>query len=41
MNTDFEKTIRENSKILHKFCQIYTDKADDYEELFQEMMIQI
>lgn len=41
MNTDFEKTIRENSKILHKFCRIYTDNAEDYEELFQEMMIQI
>lgn len=41
MNTDFETTIRENSKILHKFCRIYTDNADDYEELFQQMMIQI
>ncbi len=41
MKTEFEKIIRENSKILHKFCRIYTDCAEDYEELFQEMMIQI
>ncbi len=41
MNSEFEKTIRENAAILHKFCRIYTDNAAEYEELFQEMMIQI
>ena len=41
MNTEFEKTIRENAAILHKLCRIYTDDAQEYEELFQEMMIQI
>ena len=41
MNAEFEKTIRENQAILHKFCRIYTDKTEDYEELFQEMLIQI
>ena len=41
MNPEFEKTLRENVAILHKFCRIYTDNSDEYEELFQEMMIQI
>ncbi len=41
MKSEFEKTIRENGKILHKFCHIYTDDRTEYEELFQEMMIQI
>ncbi len=41
MNTDFEKIVLENSKILHKFCHIYTDNAGEYEELFQQMLIQI
>lgn len=41
MNSEFEKIIRENAGILHKFCQIYTDDQTEYEELFQEMMIQI
>ncbi len=41
MNSEFEKIIRENAGILHKFCRIYTDKTEDYEELFQEMLIQI
>ena len=41
MNAEFEKTVRDNAAILHKFCRIYTDKSDEYEELFQEMLIQI
>lgn len=41
MKPEFEKTIRENAATLHKFCHIYTDNFQEYEELFQEMMIQI
>ncbi len=41
MNAEFEKTVRENAAILHKFCRIYTDNSDEYKELFQEMLIQI
>lgn len=41
MKSEFEKTIREHAAILHKFCGIYTDDPQEYEELFQEMLIQI
>ena len=41
MKPDFEPTIRENAAILHKLCRVYTSDAAEYEELFQEMMIQI
>lgn len=41
MNPEFEKTVRENAAILHKFCRIYTDNSQEYKELFQEMLIQI
>lgn len=41
MKPDFEQTIRENSGVLHKLCRVYTYSSDEYEELFQEMLVQI
>jgi len=41
MQPDFEQTIRENSGVLHKLCRIYSNNRDEYEELFQEMLVQI
>lgn len=41
MNTEFEQTIKENTGVLHKLCRVYTFNADEYEELFQEMLIQV
>ena len=41
MEPEFEQTIKENAGVLHKLCRVYTYNADEYEELFQEMLIQI
>ncbi len=41
MESDFEQTIKENAGVLHKLCRVYTYNADEYEELFQEMLVQI
>jgi len=41
MKPDFEKTISENAGVLHKLCRVYTNNPDEYEELFQEMLVQI
>lgn len=41
MMPDFEQTIRENSGVLHKLCRVYTYDDHEYEELFQEMLVQI
>ncbi len=41
MDSEFERTIRENAGVLHKLCRVYTYNADEYEELFQEMLVQI
>ena len=41
MEQEFEQIIRENAGVLHKLCRIYTYNADEYEELFQEMLVQI
>ena len=41
METEFGQIIKENVGVLHKLCRIYTFNADEYEELFQEMLVQI
>jgi RNA polymerase sigma factor (sigma-70 family) len=41
MESEFEQTIKENAGILHKLCRVYTYNADEYEELFQEMLVQV
>lgn len=41
MEADFEQIIRNNTGAMHKLCRVYTYSADEYEELFQEMLVQI
>lgn len=41
MEIDFEQTIRDNAGILHKLCRVYANDDSEYEEIFQEMMIQV
>ena len=41
MELEFEQTINENAGVLHKLCRVYTNNSDEYEELFQEMLVQI
>lgn len=41
MRLDFEQIILENAGILHKLCRVYSNNESEYEEIFQEMMIQI
>lgn len=41
MESEFERTIEENVGVLHKLCRVYTYNPDEYEELFQEMLVQI
>lgn len=41
MDSDFERTIKENVGVLHKLCRVYTFNQSEYEELFQEMLVQI
>lgn len=41
MQSDFEQIIRKNAGILHKLCRVYSNNDSEYEEIFQEMMIQI
>ena len=41
MDSEFEQTINENAGVLHKLCRVYTNNSNEYEELFQEMLVQI
>ncbi|UKB80566.1 RNA polymerase sigma factor [Chryseobacterium sp. MEBOG07] len=45
MSTEQEKTFIEffkpNQRVIHKICKIYTDNAEDHEDLFQEITIQL
>ena len=41
MTPNFEQTVQQYANILHKLCRVYTNDAAEYEELFQEMLIQI
>ncbi len=41
MESEFEQIIKKNAGVLHKLCRVYTYNADEYEELFQEMLVQI
>lgn len=45
MSTGQEKTFIEffkpNQKLIHKICRIYTNNAEDHEDLFQEITIQL
>ena len=41
MEPEFDQTIKKNAGVLHKLCRVYTFNDDEYEELFQEMLIQV
>lgn len=45
MTTNLEKTfihfLKENQRLVHKICRIYTDNLQDHEDLFQEITIQL
>jgi RNA polymerase sigma factor (sigma-70 family) len=45
MSSDLEKKIidvfKENQRIVHKICRIYTNNSEDHEDLFQEITIQL
>lgn len=41
MEADFEQVIKENAGAMHKLCRVYTYNQYEYEELFQEMLVQI
>ncbi|WP_326984933.1 sigma-70 family RNA polymerase sigma factor [Chryseobacterium sp. MYb264] len=45
MNSNLEETfvafLKENQRIVHKVCRIYTDNKEDHEDLFQEITIQL
>lgn len=37
----FIKFFKPNQRLIHKICKIYTDNAEDHEDLFQEITIQL
>jgi len=37
----FVEFFKPNQKLIHKICKIYTDNAEDHEDLFQEITIQL
>ena len=41
MDPEFERTIKDNISVIHKLCRVYTFNQDEYEQLFQEMQIQV
>jgi len=45
MNSELEKTFvdffKPNQRLIHKICKIYTDSAEDHEDLFQEITVQL
>ncbi|MET3536476.1 RNA polymerase sigma factor [Chryseobacterium limigenitum] len=45
MSTNLERTfiqfLKENQRIVHKICRIYTNNEQDHEDLFQEITIQL
>lgn len=41
METELEQIITQNAGAMHKLCRVYTFSQDEYEELFQEMLVQI
>lgn len=37
----FTQLIEKNQGIIHKVCRIYTDKPEEHEDLFQEIVLQL
>lgn len=38
---EFVKLMRENQRLVHKVCKIYTDNPLDHDDLFQEITLQL
>lgn len=45
MNVDIEKkfieVFKDNQRIIHKICRIYTNNTEDHDDLFQEITLQV
>ncbi len=41
MNTEFKQIIEKNKLLIFKVCRIYTHNENEFQELFQEIMIQL
>lgn len=41
MESEYEQLIRENAGVLHKLCRVYTFNPNEYQELLQEMLVQL
>lgn len=41
LETTFIQLLKENQRIVHKICRIYTNNEQDHEDLFQEITIQL
>ena len=41
LETTFIQFLKENQRIVHKICRIYTNNEQDHEDLFQEITIQL
>ena len=41
MDQDFEQIVQEHQRMLYKVCRVYTHNAYEYQELFQEVLIQL
>ena len=41
LEEEFISFLKENQRIIHKVCKIYTDNQEDHEDLFQEITIQL
>jgi RNA polymerase sigma-70 factor (ECF subfamily) len=39
--TRFTQLVEKNQGIIHKVCRIYTDKPEEHEDLFQEIVLQL
>lgn len=41
LEKEFVHQLKENQRIVHKMCRIYTDNQEDHEDLFQEITIEV
>ncbi len=38
---DFDKVVREHEGIFHKMCRLYAPTREDYDDIYQEILIQV
>ena len=41
LEVQFVKQLKDNQRIIHKVCKIYTDDPNDHQDLFQEVCVQL